>query len=49
MKGDEEPEFVEFMENNGLGLVITDGDDFSQLMDDDFEFYGELITDLELD
>lgn len=49
MEGAEEPEFEEFMENNGLGMVVTDGDDFEQLMTEDYEFYGELISDIGFD
>lgn len=48
MKAAEEPEFVEFMENNGLGLVINDAKNFKQLMVDSHELYGEIIPGLDL-
>lgn len=48
MKAAEEPDFKEFMENNGLGLVISDSKDFEQLMADSHELYGELIPRLDL-
>ncbi|PFG06790.1 tripartite tricarboxylate transporter substrate binding protein [Bacillus sp. es.034] len=47
-KAAEEPKFKEFMENNGLGLVIKDAKDFEQLMADSHELYGELIPRLGL-
>ncbi|QQK78828.1 tripartite tricarboxylate transporter substrate binding protein [Salicibibacter cibi] len=49
MAGAEEPEFQEFMEDNGLGMTITDGESFGQMMGESYDFYGELISDLGLE
>jgi len=49
MKAAEEPDFIEFMENNGLGLVVNNSEDFKQLMADSHELYGELIPRLDLE
>ncbi|NEU31469.1 tripartite tricarboxylate transporter substrate binding protein [bacterium LRH843] len=49
MKAAEEADFVEFMENNGLGIVIQDSAGFRSLMETSHAFYGELIPSLELE
>ncbi|SEH41869.1 Tripartite-type tricarboxylate transporter, receptor component TctC [Halobacillus karajensis] len=48
LKGAEEEEFTEFMKNNGLGLEIKSSDEFQQFMNKESEFYGEIISDLDL-
>lgn len=46
MKGAEEPEFKEYMKNNGLGLVIKDGQGFGQLMKESHDAFSKLIPEL---
>lgn len=46
MKAAEEDEFVEYMENNGLGIVIEDAEGFGQVMKESHESFGELIPQL---
>ncbi|NEU30130.1 tripartite tricarboxylate transporter substrate binding protein [bacterium LRH843] len=47
-KAAEEPAFIEFMENNGLGLKIQDANGFLKLMEDSNKLYSELIPSLDL-
>ncbi|MCM3715395.1 tripartite tricarboxylate transporter substrate binding protein [Alkalihalobacillus oceani] len=47
-KGAQEEEFIEFMDNNGLGIVILDGPEFEAMMQESHDFYGELIPELGL-
>jgi tripartite-type tricarboxylate transporter receptor subunit TctC len=48
MKAAEDPEFVEFMNNNGLGIVIKDSEGFKGVMEESHESFGELIPALGL-
>ncbi|MFG6147515.1 tripartite tricarboxylate transporter substrate binding protein [Halobacillus sp. B23F22_1] len=48
LKGAEEDEFTEFMDSNGLGLEIKDSEEFEQFMQTESDFYGDIISDLDL-
>lgn len=48
MKAAKEPEFVEFMNNNGLGIVIKDSEGFGKVMKESHDSFGELIPKLGL-
>ncbi len=41
--------FKTFMENNGFGIDIKSSDEFEQHMDENYEFYGEVLEGLELE
>lgn len=45
----ESDEFQDFMENNGFGLVYRDTEEFGAFMDDEFDRFGTIIGDLDLD
>ena len=47
-KAAKEEEFKTFMENNGLGIVSRDAQEFGKLMAESHEMYGELISGLDL-
>ncbi len=47
-KAAQEPEFIEFMESNGLGLKIQGSEDFQKLMEESNKLYSELIPSLDL-
>ena len=49
MEAAQEEEFVEFMKNNGLGLVINDSQAFGKVMEESSKSFGELIPSLGLD
>jgi len=48
MKAADEPAFKEYMNNNGLGIVIKNGADFEKLMEEADNSFGELIPALGL-
>lgn len=48
MKGAAEPEFVEYMNKNGLGLSVKDSKDFGKLLEDNDKSFSELIPALGL-
>lgn len=48
-KAAEEEEFITFMENNGLGIVSRNAEEFGELMAESHEMYGELISGLDLE
>lgn len=45
----ESEEFEEFMDENGFGMVHRGTEEFGQFMEDEYERFGDLIDDLELD
>lgn len=48
LKAAEEPEFVEFMESNGLGIVLKDADEFAQYLAEDDKHFAEIVAGLDL-
>ncbi|MFC7062423.1 tripartite tricarboxylate transporter substrate binding protein [Halobacillus seohaensis] len=48
LKGAEEEEFTEFMKNNGLGLEVKNSEEFEEFMNKESQFYGDIISDLDL-
>jgi tripartite-type tricarboxylate transporter receptor subunit TctC len=45
----ESDDFQGFMEDNGFGLVYRDTDEFGSFMDSEYERFGEVIDNLDLD
>lgn len=48
MKAADEPEFKDYMNKNGLGIVIKDSEGFAKLVSDSDKSFGELIPALGL-
>lgn len=48
LKGAKEEEFQDFMKKNGLGLEIKSADEFENFMEKEDQFYGDMISDLNL-
>lgn len=46
MEAAQEEEFLEFMENNGLGIRMLDSQEFGEFMAENEEDYGQVIGDL---
>ncbi|ALS76444.1 ABC transporter substrate-binding protein [Planococcus rifietoensis] len=46
MEAAQEEEFLEFMENNGLGIRMLDSQEFGDFMAENEEDYGQIIGDL---
>ncbi|GAA0357000.1 tripartite tricarboxylate transporter substrate binding protein [Bacillus horti] len=47
-KGTEEEEFIQFMDNNGLGLRVLGPEEFKKMLDESYEYFGELIPELNI-
>ena len=45
----ESEDFEEFMDENGFGMVYRDTEEFATFMEEEYERFGELIDDLELE
>lgn len=48
MKGAQEAEFVEYMETNGLGLVVGNAEEFGEVLAESHNFFAELIPQMDL-
>lgn len=46
LKATEDPEFISFMEENGLGIAKKNSQDYSKLMEEEHNLYGELLKEL---
>lgn len=46
LKATEDPEFISFMGENGLGIAAKNGEEYSNLMEKEHNFYGELLKEL---
>lgn len=49
LKGAAEQSFIDFMENNGLGIIIRDAEGFGEEMKASHESYGQLIPELDIE
>lgn len=48
MKAAEEEDFKKFMENNGLGVQLKGSKEFQQHLDENYEYFGKMISELGL-
>ncbi|WP_102272512.1 tripartite tricarboxylate transporter substrate binding protein [Cytobacillus massiliigabonensis] len=48
LKAAEKESFTKFMSNSGLGIQLKSSSEFRTFMDENYEFYGEIISGLDL-